>query len=682
MSDTQHTSVVPIDENKRQCLTSAQWMLESAKDRRTPIYHHNELALYICGEEAFTKVAEDLKGAKSTVEIICLGLDPAMELIRDKTVWPRGETWGSLLQDVAAGKYNQNKPVRVRVLSWYGYLGTHLGTNTMPGYGQTTPYEVGQAMARGMGAELWSGGDKSMPPMHPPADLKTQREVFNASWYRAAFKGQLKNLFIRTRDVDVDAASRRLYAEPGKRGLLETLGLEQIATDHQKTILIDYEHEGGADAVGYVLGLNSLTDYWDTQQHLFNDPRRGASWEGANDAEPGLKPYQDYACRIRGAALVAVSKNFTDAWNRAKGMGEPLARTHDVQSPPRGLGQKLLSVGQRALIVRTQPEENDQSIQRLYRQASSFARQYLYVENQYFQYAVWAQELKADRLAFAKGWQAKGNKPADLPTLHVMVLTPTAELPQMVPRTYDAVKALGQGQSMPNQDKQTEDELERNKAERARWEAHVKSQADKGAAPDPDLAPAPLSALAKSAKEVGDKENIAKELGAMGMRTLVGSLWTYDHHWQSTQRTALAVAQALENNPVHAQRYQGSTKKLQQARYREIYIHSKLMIIDDSMFTLGSANLNIRSMATDAEINIASDDIEASTDLRRRVWELHTGGAAGCNPESIEPKTMADAFDNWVRLMTTNAQKKTTGNGRTGFLFPFYDERTSWTRLA
>ncbi|MGK5077893.1 phospholipase D-like domain-containing protein [Janthinobacterium sp. HLX7-2] len=40
--------------------------------------------------------------------------------------------------------------------------------------------------------------------------------------------------------------------------------------------------------------------------------------------------------------------------------------------------------------------------------------------------------------------------------------------------------------------------------------------------------------------------------------------------------------------------------------YEEIYIHAKVAIVDDAAFTLGSANINLRSMAIDSELNILS----------------------------------------------------------------------------
>ena len=60
--------------------------------------------------------------------------------------------------------------------------------------------------------------------------------------------------------------------------------------------------------------------------------------------------------------------------------------------------------------------------------------------------------------------------------------------------------------------------------------------------------------------------------------------------------------------------------------YREIYIHSKLMIIDDVFLTVGSANLNQRSMASDSEINIGVTGVEYAATLREKVLACIRGG--------------------------------------------------------
>ena len=50
-----------------------------------------------------------------------------------------------------------------------------------------------------------------------------------------------------------------------------------------------------------------------------------------------------------------------------------------------------------------------------------------------------------------------------------------------------------------------------------------------------------------------------------------------------------------------------SEEKLRPDDYEEIYIHAKVTIVDDTAFTIGSANLNLRSMAMDSELNVLSD---------------------------------------------------------------------------
>ena len=91
-------------------------------------------------------------------------------------------------------------------------------------------------------------------------------------------------------------------------------------------------------------------------------------------------------------------------------------------------------------------------------------------------------------------------------------------------------------------------------------------------------------------------------------------------------------------------------------RYREIYIHSKLMLVDDVFMTLGSANLNQRSMAVDSEINIATVDHRVARDLRKRVWRMHSGGlvdgGGGTKGEIV------DAFGKWVELNGCKSHEK------------------------
>ncbi|MDB4987685.1 MAG: hypothetical protein JWN04_2863 [Myxococcaceae bacterium] len=67
---------------------------------------------------------------------------------------------------------------------------------------------------------------------------------------------------------------------------------------------------------------------------------------------------------------------------------------------------------------------------------------------------------------------------------------------------------------------------------------------------------------------------------------------------------------------------------------RATYIHAKLMIVDDRLLTVGSANLTNRSMAVDTELNVS---VEAETDdeplthairhIRGSLLAEHTGGA-------------------------------------------------------
>lgn len=58
---------------------------------------------------------------------------------------------------------------------------------------------------------------------------------------------------------------------------------------------------------------------------------------------------------------------------------------------------------------------------------------------------------------------------------------------------------------------------------------------------------------------------------------------------------------------------------------RPVYVHAKVAIVDDCWLTLGSANLNERSLFNDSELNIVTTDADLARDTRLRLWAEHLG---------------------------------------------------------
>jgi phosphatidylserine/phosphatidylglycerophosphate/cardiolipin synthase-like enzyme len=81
-TNTQQKCVTHLSDFKRTATGAAQWRLEQQCDADTPVFYYNNLSVYICGEDSFRKIAEDIKSAEKSIDIVCWGFDPAMELTR------------------------------------------------------------------------------------------------------------------------------------------------------------------------------------------------------------------------------------------------------------------------------------------------------------------------------------------------------------------------------------------------------------------------------------------------------------------------------------------------------------------------------------------------------------------------------------------------------------------------
>jgi phosphatidylserine/phosphatidylglycerophosphate/cardiolipin synthase-like enzyme len=104
--------------------------------------------------------------------------------------------------------------------------------------------------------------------------------------------------------------------------------------------------------------------------------------------------------------------------------------------------------------------------------------------------------------------------------------------------------------------------------------------------------------------------------------------------------------------------------------YEEIYIHAKVAIVDDAAFTIGSANLNMRSMAIDGELNILSQAKDVAYNLR---CELFTQCFGEPGPEQFGD--MEQTFKDWQTRMKKNARAIQNNDPLKGHIVAFHVDR-------
>jgi phospholipase D1/2 len=657
---TQNPVEVAIDEAGRNAQGTVQWLLENRTE--IPITYGNELKFLICGQEGFQWLAKDLREAQATADIVCWGFDPGMELERSGAEWKRGQTYGELLEEITTRK---DDPVTVRLLIWYDEVAS-TKQNSMPGYTDNV---------------AWTWNLKVRVVAKDTPYASSNRHRYCIDWWarhlpKGSGSGTNSRLQVVLRSVASADAKALLSTKPAEEDMpsnkktgpiVEALAeiteanlLEDYPTHHQKPVLIDYAYDGGSKAVGYVMGLNSVTDFWDRCEHEVDDPKRErwqagkvkdelghekvteglqgpVAFSGAKATYQRTKPYQDYACRVVGPALERLHQNFERGW---KGFAPQKWQTRELAQRPPNIPMLPPSPAQRVQIVRTQPDEREKSIKELYFQATSFARNYIYIENQYFFYPEFARHLKNERAKFCRAWARLPNKPMiDVPVLHLFIVIPHPEDEGMVPRTFDTLTEFGASSAMPDQGEY----IDRGEASQDYRNAKSVSHTDYV------LTDAGAVKVVRKRK-VLDRPSLEQLQKTLGLKVSVARLRT----------------SGLDANNKMA--------------YREVYIHSKLMLIDDVFVTVGSANISQRSMSVDSEINIAATGHATVSELRERVFSLHSGEnvLGSSNREEI-----VDVFDDWEKQMNKNRAIQLEGNENLqGFLLPFEDHRATSTMHA
>lgn len=593
--------VVPLaPQETGQCTIIPPWFVEGTE-------YPPALATYkplINGEEAFAAVHHAIANAQKSVDIICWGFQPSMYFIRDR----KHPCIGELLINIA-----REKGVQVRILGWempFNSTGAADEAN-LPGKGAIRYKDrAGQSATDKQYAydrqwfkdHSYSGewSDLLMGSMGLPGQV-AQRATRNEK-VRTASPLFVGRGFNATERAEI---AYRASREALDKNLSEaTIAILAAAvTHHQKTVLVDYELP--ERAVGFVMGHNMLDEYWDTDAH--SSRRRAGSADAwlPDEGPGGFLPRQDISSQLTGPVLEHLHENFAKAW--CKETGQDLMALRNAKEvakklkPLTGYGTPLL-----AQLLRTQPQERIRDIEQLYMKTVNNATQFIYIENQYFRWPPLAEAIKN-----AAALQvSKGRDPGVHGSLHLFVVTNVTDegIGAGTVNTLRMLDSLGRADTIPKLTKL-------RKVEKV-WEA------------------GPGFGFFDSGKEVRQKvDAFEKKIQEIEESDILPE----PRPGLKVHICSLVAKDSPPNN------------------WMPVYIHSKLMIINDVFTTHGSANINTRSMQVDSEMNIAHDWASVTQGLRRRLWNMHTDGqGVQDDPEK--------AFDRWDKLLKQNEDNQDPEN--------------------
>ncbi|HFC8830514.1 TPA: phosphatidylserine/phosphatidylglycerophosphate/cardiolipin synthase family protein [Neisseria subflava] len=567
----------------------------------------------INGKEAFTTLHEKIEKAEHSIDIAIWGFQPSMHLKRDG----KSKCIGDLLIEKAKAG------VQVRILVWsipfkiQTFSEANMGN--APGVFKGGVAGVTNAQ-RQYDRNWYLAREGKLHTLDPHASQNIQKS-YPQLWELSKSSYQ-NNLKFKTRSVE--SQSNQYEDKELPENAKATLRL--FPSHHQKTVLIDYEvpHK----AVGFVMEHNMLDNYWDDNSHI------SGKVSAPNQGKNVDTPLQDVSSIVSGEVLWYINRNFCQSWDKVSSekLGEKRkALTFDKYPFNKSAGGTPLM----AQILRTYDKPDIEDIKKIYLQNIKRVTSYIYTENQYFRWPPLAE-------AFIKHWQnlrSKG-RPANMP-IHWFVVTNSSDdgLGKGTYTTNKMLEKLGRQDVMPNVALTHTDRIEFLEASLGNNHAQGQGSASTIAKWKRELAELKESqkqrsgtreqSYTKNAEEVREKEFVKKLKKELGVKVHVCTL-TASNAW------------------------------------KEVYIHSKVTIIDDVFTVISSANLNTRSMQVDTELGIFTENGAVARKLRKDLWKLHTrdlhkaNNAAGkfdnvANPDAMnDPNIAKIAFERWEKIMQIN----------------------------
>ncbi|GLT25349.1 hypothetical protein SLA2020_004830 [Shorea laevis] len=450
--------------------------------------------------------------------------------------------------------------------------------------------------------------------------------------------------------------------KPDDEERLKIYGIEvaSMFTHHQKTLIVDSElgrdGSGERTIVSFIGGIDLCDGRYDFQDHPlfktlntvhkndFHQPNfRGSSIQKGGPREP----WHDIHCRLEGPVAWDVLQNFERRWRKQVGRTDAqylfaVERLRAITGGGRSRSsvtektdvetwkvQIFRSIDSGAVsnfevsddemrklgLVRRKEDVIERSVQDAYINAIRRAKNFIYIENQYF-------------LGSSFGWKPDPNLEEDVGALHLI----PKELSLKIVSKIEAGERFAVYIVIPM------------------WPEGIPESASVQAILDwqrrtmemmySDI----VEALRKKGKSTDPREYLT--FFCLGNR--------------ETKKPA-------EYAPTVPVESRSDYKRAQQARRFMIYVHAKMMIVDDEYIIIGSANINQRSMDGGRDTEIAMGGFQphhlATTmpargqiyGLRMSLWREHLGriDALFQRPERVECVRRVNSIANELWEMYT-----------------------------
>lgn len=613
----------------------------------------------INGEEAFGAIYDKIENASSSIDIAIWGFQPSMYFKRKKD--GKFLRIGDLLIKMALN----NVKVRLLVWSMWGDVQTtsedaaNLGNKHYIGYGRAAK-EISQEQMEydaywyeAIRGEFHTTFDRIRNS--PDGDSEKLDKI--ASELEEKYKARFPYLWKISKDQErlkkIQYKNRRVtlfnditnggYSDKNLPWLAE-LALSAASTHHQKMVLIDYKKP--EQAVGFVMEHNMLDNYWDRSTHIYGN------LEAANAGKNVNTPLQDVSSIVTGEVLWDLNYNFCQSWDRdgffdnrgyydsSENLTQDrkgIQRSSFKPNPNMGMDGMTLQ----AQIVRTYDKPRVKDIMKVYLKNIQQTTSYIYTENQYFRWPVLAEEFLSHWKNMRKG------RPGPI---HWFVVTNSSDsgIGSGTFTTNNMLKLLGRQDVMPNVARNVN--LEELETEKSR----IALSNPKGTLG----VPGPLDETRKARIKALDAEieSRKKDLENEKQKIKKGDIAEPEEDRQFTQK----LGYEFKDTPgikAHI------CTLVADNAWQEVYVHSKVTIMDDTFTIISSANLNTRSMEKDTELGIILQTGEVARDLRKRLWSLHTKKNAAANPDGMHDYNVAEnVFKEWGELMRNNRLAKIRGS--------------------